>query len=417
MEAPIPIRSANVVVSSDAVLISNLIETDDELVRYVGSSADPVDATRRCLRVGARSVQAASAALDNETVRNQFDRLTSDFSSRVDGAVSYISEVTTGLLDSESGALAGALNGHRQALHDLLDSQFDPDSKQSIMGKIEDLVAEALERQSRTIRQAVSLEAPDSPLRVMKSEIITGFAAPLAEVSKQVRELSEKIAVNEAVAPVIDITTAKGFAFEAVVHGMVCTIATAHGDIAEMCGNEVGATASKKGDEVVTVNLEDTNGVEKRFVLEAKATKLTARATREELDAALENRAAGAAIALFDSQAKAPTTTPFSYSNNRAIIVLDKDGDISPMRLAYMWARWVVRRDSALLATDSLDMERIGVLVSYAQRAIERHTTIKRGHAQAKKGIDQAASQVAALVGEVQSALSDLEAELASADD
>ena len=128
--------------------------------RYVGSATDPVDATRKkCLRVGARSVQAASAALDNESVKNQFDRLTTDFSSRVDRAVPYISEVTTGLLDDETGSLAGALNAHQQSLHDLLDSQFDPDSKQSIMGKIEDLVAEALECQSRTIRQAVSLEA------------------------------------------------------------------------------------------------------------------------------------------------------------------------------------------------------------------------------------------------------------------
>ena len=359
-------------------------------------------------------MQAASAALDNETVRAQFDRLTQGFNASVDGAITQISDVTTGLLDDKTGALAGALNGHRQQLHDLLDSQFDPDSKQSVMGKIEDVLSEALDHQSRSIRQAVSLDSADSPLRIMKSEIVNGFAAPLAEVSKQVRELSERIAVNSAIAPVIEITTAKGFAFEEVVHDRVCAIAAAHGDVAEMCGNETGAAATRKGDEVVILSLEDTNGIERRFVLEAKTGKLTARATREELDAAIANRAAGAAIAVFDSQAKAPTTIPFSYSGNRAVVVLDKDGDVAPLRLAYMWARWTVRRDGSLLATAGIDMERVNVLISSAQRAIERHTTIKRGHTQARRSIDQAARQVATLVSEVQSVLSALEAELAS---
>lgn len=415
MADPIPIRSANVVVSADSLLISDLTETDDEVVRLVGASDDPVEATRRCLRVGARSVQAASAAIDNETVRSQFDRLTANFNSSVEAATAQILDVTTGLLDDNTGSLAGALNGHRQQLGDLLDAQFDPDSKQSIMGKVDELVGEALDRQSRTIRQAVSLEAPDSPLRIMKSEIISGFAAPLAEVSKQVRELSEKIAINEAVAPVIDISTAKGFAFEEVVHDKVSAISSAHGDCAEMCGNEPGATGSKTGDEIVTLNTDDTGGAERRFVLEAKARKLTARATREELEEALENRVADAAIAVFDSQAKAPSRTPFSYTDNRAIVVLTGD-DTAPLQLAYMWARWVVRRQCTSIEPDSLDIERVGNLISAAQQAIERHTTIKRGHSQAKKCIDQAASQVSSLVSEVQAVLSDLEAELASAD-
>lgn len=415
MADPIPIRSASVVVSADTLLISDLAETDDEVVRLAGAADDPVEATRRCLRVGARAVQGASAAIDNETVRSQFERLTADFNSSVEAAITQILDATTELLDDDTGSLASTLNGHRQQLGDLLDAQFDPDSKQSIMGKVDELVGEALDRQNRSIRQAVSLEAPDSPLRVMKAEIIAGFASPLAEVSKQVRELSEKIAVHEAVAPVIEISTAKGFAFEEVVHGKVSAIAAPHGDYAEMCGNEPGATGSKKGDEVVTLNMEDTGGVERRFVLEAKARKLTARATREELEEALKNRSADAAIAVFDSQAKAPTSTPFSYADNRAVVVL-ADDDTAALHLAYMWARWVVRRQCASIEPDALDLERIGNLISAAQQAIERHTTIKRGHSQAKKGIDQAASQISALVSEVQTVLSDLEAELAPAD-
>lgn len=415
MTQPATVIAGSVVVSDEALLITDLIETDADVIEFVRQADDAVEATRKCLRIGARSIRAASATIDAETVATRFDALSDDFSARVEGAVVQVAAITSGLLDAESGALTSALADHHAKLAELLDSNFDPQSKVSVMAKIEEIVAEALGRQSEAIKKVISLDSADGPLHVLKTEILAGFSAPVAELTTQMRELSEKVAVNAAVAPVIEITTAKGFAFEDVLHDRVATIAANHGDTAEKAGTEIGVSGSKKGDEVVVINSDDTFGAERRFVLEAKTRRMSARDTYTELDAAAENRAAAAAIAVFDDQSKAPSSVPFQYSDNKAIAVLDDDP--SALRLAYMWARWVVRRDNQIEASDSLDHERIADLIECGQRAIERHNTIKRSHTQARKAIDQAANQVQTMIDEIESTLTNLEAELSFASD
>ncbi len=52
-----------------------------------------------------------------------------------------------------------------------------------------------------------------------------------------------------------------------------------------------------------------------------------------------------------------------------------------------------------------------------ARRALERSTTIKRSHTQAKKGIDQAGQQVASLVTEVRDTLEALASQLETEND
>lgn len=402
--------SGSVVVSDDALLICDLLETDRDVVDFVAKSDDPVDATRRCLRVGVRAIRAASATIDSDTVSTRFDALHLGLTSCITEAVGQIAAAAGCLLDEENGALSNTLELHSKQLGDLLDHRFDPESKVSIMGKIEAIVAEALARQTEGIKRVISLDSNDGPLQVLKTEILAGFSGPVADLAGQLRDLSEKVAVNSAVAPLIEITTAKGFTFEAVLHERVSSIASPHGDMAEMTGGETGFAGTKKGDEVVTLNTEDTLGTERRFVLEAKARRLNARQTHDELDAALENRGALAAIAVLDDPSKTPSAVPFHYSGNKAIVVLDDDA--AALRLAYMWARWVVRREGQQDDTDVLDHERITQLIASGKRSIERHSTIKRSHSQARNCIEQAASQVESMASEIESTLIDLEAEL-----
>ena len=94
-----------------------------------------------------------------------------------------------------------------------------------------------------------------------------------------------------------------------------------------------------------------------------------------------------------------------------------EDGDDSALRLGYMWARWVVRRELAGSASDDVDLERIGGLIEDARRAIDRVTAIKRSHTQAKKSIDQAGEQVASLADEVREALDAVADELSAVDE
>jgi hypothetical protein len=61
---------------------------------------------------------------------------------------------------------------------------------------------------------------------------------------------------------------------------------------------------------------------------------------------------------------------------------------------------------------DGVDVERVRCLLDDAARALERHVTIKRAHTVARKGIDQAAEQVEALVHESREAIEELQTEL-----
>ncbi len=132
----------------------------------------------------------------------------------------------------------------------------------------------------------------------------------------------------------------------------------------------------------------------------------------------MANRSALAGVVVFSDQALAPTTVPFSYSDNRAIVVLDRDGeDRDALQLAYMWARWVVRRSLSSTARETIDHERVAALIDDATKELSRATTIKRNHTTAKKYIDDAAAQVHELVQGVRDALTDLASELAAGAD
>ena len=403
------------VVRDDAVSILDLEESDPAVVAVVGGASDPSEATHQCLRIGAGAIRLAHITLDSDVVEKRFEAMTRHFDEQVGNVVDQIAGTAQSLLDEDTGSLPSVLDAHRQQLEEMLGSAFDPDSKKSVMAVFENLMAEAHRRHIENVSRLISVDGDDSPLLKMKRAIVHDVGERLSEVRTEVRELSEKIAINAAIAPVVEITAAKGFAYEDVVHAQVNRIAASHGDVAEQVGDHLGSAGNKKGDEVVTLNHEDTHGLEGRVVLEAKSRNLNMRKTLEELDDALTNRAALAAIAVFSRQDQAPTSVPFHYTDTKAIVVLDQEGlDDAALRLAYMWGRWVVRRQLAVGDGDGIDAARVSSLIEDARRALDRATAIKRSHTQAKKSIDQAASQVVSLLSEVEQALDALQDELAA---
>jgi len=418
MTATSPVTQDRVDVVDGAVLIHDLAETDAEVLRVVGDATDPVEPTRQCLRIGARAILAVNATVDTHIVEQRFDAMSAQITTQLDDAVRQIAAATEALVADDTGALTTALAGHRAGLEELLGDTFDPDSKRSVIAVFEQVIADAQEAQVEGIRRLVATDDEDGPLGRLLHAVTRHTNDCTRELRLEVQALSERIAVREAVAPVIAITTAKGFTFEDAVHDAVSRIAAAHGDLAEQTGKVSGSAGTQKGDEVVTLATEDTLGAEACFVLEAKSRRLGLRATHAELDAALENREALAAVAVFSSQDEAPTAVPFSYSGDKAIVVHDaEDGDDAALRLAYMWARWVVRRELTGHAADDVDVERVGARLDDARRAVERVSAVKRAHTNAKKHIDQAGEQVALMAGEVRDALDAVADELGAVEE
>ncbi|MET0276498.1 MAG: hypothetical protein ABW211_06605 [Acidimicrobiia bacterium] len=396
-----------VLVADGVVYVRELEEHDDEVARIVGEADDPVAAASSCLRIGARALRAAHVSVDVDVIERSFAELEHRFETRVNTAVDEIARSTAELLDEDDGALTGTLGTFRGELVGLLGDTFDADSKTSVLAKIEDLVL-------GTMKGLITPEIDDSPIGRLRKELVDTVQREVSDVAEEVRRVTEHLGIVDATDEVYEQTTGKGFDFEDLVDECVSTLAVAHGDLAESTGLTQGATGSKVGDEVVTLNRDDTLGCEASFVIEVKNRKLNLRATLAELDEAIANRDAYAAVAVFRSQEQAPTSVPFMYTDDKAIVVLDPDDeDDAALRLGYMWARWTVRKQLASSEEqDGIDVERVRCLLEDASRALERHATIKRAHTVARKGIDQAGEQVQLLVAESRTALDDLALEL-----
>jgi hypothetical protein len=387
-------------------------ERDPEVVNFVAGSEHAESAAHRALQVGARALGLANTTIDANLVEAAFHGMSRDFDGRLGDAVEQIAMLTANLLDEESGELTRAMKRFAGELDELLGDTFDENSKRSALGKLDRILNEAARSQVQEVRKVVDPDNPDSPLGRHRAEIVKVVRDVEDKLTKAVGDVSEKIAVGKAQGELLEKTSSKGFAFEAAVHESVARIAEAHGDLAEQVGSATGAAGSRAGDEVVTLSLEDTRGVSARYVLEQKDRKLGLKATFEELDRAMANREATVGIAVFSRAEQAPTASPFAFWGNYAIAVLDKDTlDDGPVRLACLWARWMVRR---ALADDGSDisLDRVAGLIDEARRSMDRVSTIRRCHTSAAKRITEATGQVDEMRVEIEAVLDAIASEI-----
>ena len=113
------------------VYLRELEEADDEVVRIVAESTDPVAAVGRCLKVGARALRAANVTVDVDVIERSFSELEARFETRVTDEVDEIARITAGLLDADDGALTGTLSSFQAELSQLLGDTFDADSNRA----------------------------------------------------------------------------------------------------------------------------------------------------------------------------------------------------------------------------------------------------------------------------------------------
>lgn len=400
-----------VAVEDHAVVIHDLTETDTDLVSVVSDADDAEDAVRRCLQIGARASVLVRTTVDTQLVERSFDGMTKQLGATVDRVATELTAAADGLV-GEDGVLVAALATWQADVTEFVEANFDDDSKASITSKIEQLVSNLLASQHEAFKKLVDPASADGPLTKLQTHIDDVICKEVRGVHSAVIDLAERVAAKRAAEEAFEHSAIKGFTFEDLVHGVVSVIADAHGDCAEKCGRQQGVAGGLAGDEVVLLNEGDTFGAAEAYVLEVKDKKLTLAQTQAELDDAIANRGARAAIAVFSSQVKAPTAVPFSYRGNKAIVVLDKDDpDPRDLRLACMWARWIVRRQLSE-HSDDVDVETIEALVDEAVTATARIKKIKGHHTSAKRTIDLATAMVVDMGADLDEILERLRREL-----
>ena len=401
-----------VAVRDNDVVLSDFHEQDVEVLGLARHSDDPEAAMHGALQVGARTIKLVQVSQGAQVVEEAFGRLNTKFDGKLNETLSEIGEAADSLFDENEGLVPQTFAGFRSDLVALLDKAFDPDSKKSVIGRFDEAVRRLQAEERKAMSELLDPGDSRSPLHRLNRDLPKVVREEAKEVRSLIAELSERIAVQAAEEDLIESTSAKGRRFEDVVHDAVGPMVEPYGDVAEATGDVADSSGRKCGDEVVTINEEDTRGAKAEYVLEAKTGKEGMKSILAELDEAMENRHASAAVAVFSRAKNSPAHVPFFSNGDKAIVVFDRDdADLGALRLATMWARWTVRRKLAEEGGE-IDVEEINRLIDQAARALSQHSTVKGCHTSAKRKIDEAGRHVDALVEEVDATLGQVRAAL-----
>lgn len=408
-----PTGEPSVRLEDGELVLEGFRERDSQVVALAADAEDIEAVVHDCLAVGARALSAARTTTDVALVERAFDEMTSTFAGGMERFAGELDEKTKELLDDENGALAGALAEFRVEIEQLLDGTFDPTSKVSALGKLEEVMRRAAVEQLKAVRTLIDPDNEESPLARYQRQVIKTVEKETGRVQKAVDELRTQLVAEEVKTEMLELTTKKGFTFEDALEQTLVSICAPLGDVADRVGGTPGSRG-RKGDFTVGLNPDDVGGQDVCYVLEAKNSTLKLRDVLKELDACMANRGALAGVAIFAKTNQCPGDSPFQTYGNRVLVTFDpQGGDDLALRLACAWARWVVRRQLATPA-DTVDLDRIGALIDRARDALRTQSTITRALTTSANKIAEAKGHLASLVADVEAALADIASEVAT---
>lgn len=407
-----PLPTPSVHLEVDRVVLDGFVETDHHVLEALATCPDPETCVHQLLQLGARlsALAAGTGGLAELEARvgTRLDSLAGTTELSVQAGLRSLAEQARALFAADDGEMVKSLTTWRQGLDRHLGELFDPDHKASVVAGIERSLGDLLDAYGRRLIATTDPDAPDSPA----ARLVAQVRADAAEIKTEIVALSLAVGTERGRAAENERTAVKGLEYEPLVLEAVSAIAAPHGDVVEHVGRAQGTRGTKKGDIVVSLN--DADGAPGCYVVEAKTRRLTLDATWRELDQAMANWEASAAVAVFASGAQAPTELPFFHAGNRAIVVLDRDEpDPAALALACLFARWVTRRQ-ALAPSDAPDPERVAAGIERIQRSLARVSTIRRHLATSAKSTGDARGQLDELAAEVREALAELAVEVGS---
>jgi len=399
-------------VDSDRIVFCEFVETDRHVVDALGASTDPEACAHELLHLGAHLAGLAAGTGGLAELKAQvgarLDALAGTTQATITAGLAELAEQSRSLLGGDEGEVAVALRAWRTSLDAHLGELFDPDRKASVIGSIETALTALLDAYSRKLVAATDPDVEGSAAGRVVAQVRTN----VAELKAEMAALTLAVGVDRGRAVEHARTAVKGLEFEPAVVDAVTGIAAPHGDLVEHVGRTTGTTGTKKGDVRVVLCDDDIPGGAGAYIVEAKNKRLRLGATWRELDAAMANWDATAAVAVFAAGHLAPTDLPFWYSGDKAIVVYDRDDpDPAPLALACLFARWVVRRRWAPAGTGP-DPERMAAGIDRIQRALTRVSTIRRNLSTSAKATGDAREQLDELVGDIRSGLAELSAEV-----
>jgi hypothetical protein len=419
MEAATPLRQAHVRVIGDHLAIDGLVVEDECAVRLVRTREehgdDPVKTVRDAVEIGARVLDREQAGANAEFVKTEFEKASREVQHEFTEQARTIAQ----FFETQFAAVFGEEDGQ---LAKELERRFGDGSAVSVQNRVREAMAETLAKSREELVRQFSASDERNPLADFKSAAVQqihqaaqrsdatqrALLEKMSELEKQLQGLRLEKEKLEEVEAERERGTAKGRTFEEAVAEAVDAIAVAQGDVAEPVGDLKEATG-KVGD--VLVALDACNGPARgRIVIEAKDSRLSKPKALEELDRALAERSADAAILVIPSADHLPAKMQElrEYNGDKLVVAFDPELGTLPLEVAYRLARArvLMKRSEA----DGIDAGAVSDTVERALAALTEERRIKNQLSGAKTSIDKAYGYVEDMAARVRSLLGEIDA-------
>lgn len=405
------LRRPSVEVEGDAIVVDHLRVEDRALAAFVQSrpESDRPDMADRALRIGLHALQDAGTTLDVEFVRREFDTLVEQNSAANEAAAKELDNVLRLNFADRDGRLPRMLEqflGDRGQLARLVRELFDEEKRDSAIGRLRTLLGTYFDGDASRLAQLLDPTRIGAPLYQFRTEMNSAF-------EKLNDRLTAIEAASTARAAERSKSSAKGADFEDLLEEMLGEALRGTGDAVERTGTAAGdVTRSKKGDFLLTIDPQRCAGAELRVVIEAKNRGMSSREMRDELTAAMRNRGAAAALAIFTPEHAPAGMAPFDVRFGHVFAVIDPQSpDLATLGAAVRLARLHALASVATQKAE-IDPGRIGAALLAvkteldAVRALKVSlTSIKTTADNITTGLDRLREQVLARVAEAESAL------------
>lgn len=323
------------------LVIDGIVVTDPDLLAEL-NELDPADQQTLCQEVFALGAAVRRLTRQDREMTRLSDHLAGfeqNVSALTAAAHTKLIEQITALVDPENGTLASATSAGAAHLEQTITAALNTSDRESaasiLLAAIASESQSAVGRALQDVQQLLDASRDDSPFGALRRELLAGFTGPLQHIADRMTSI-ESVVIDRNRRPT---TGADGFEFEDFIGGLLHNSAMVCSDTVTDVGTETGIGTSKVGDYVVEVQA--PNGRVGRFAVEVKDRKLGPKAMRQQLEEAVENRSASAALLVVSDPDYGWQGQPLHrVAPGRYVIVAGRDEtDHLALRIGYQLAR------------------------------------------------------------------------------
>ena len=410
-----PLKPSSVEVAENYVAINGFQTSAPAIVNLFNEDPEnnPEELLEQVLRLGTETLRIMGTSATSEILENVANEVKSGMESKKLEIVSDMEDMAKKMV-AETGELSvkNVLQSWRTEFATLLTNSFDANRADSIMTKFDEAMKSWAENQQDKVMRELNLNQTGSSLYGLNDRLTKHITDTVETVKSQLKGIETALNIDEATKDVKKKVASRGTVFEDLVFEEVEVISNEYRDTSDNPGKTKtkGIDGNDEGDITVDINPDETRGETLRFVWECKvrSTKQSDRWLFDELKKGISNRGAKAGVIVTDATTAVGVGADekfFRENGNSAILILDPlDPDPNAIKFAYLWSRWICRRDNATL----LDVGSVRDVMESIQRELAIVKSIKSHHSSIARELELVEPKVEGLEGNIKIQLNKL---------